>query len=77
MLNWFEDNYEKTNNNKDTIKLKIIYENFKSSDYFNNLNKLQKRQNNYKNFIEKLKSNMFLKKYVTEDQSYVCIITNY
>ena len=50
---------KKTNNKKDIIKLKSIYEMFKVSNYFNNLNKIQKRQNNYKHFIEKLESNIF------------------
>ena len=76
-LNWFDDNYEKTQDKKDNIKLKIIYENFKTSEYFNNLNKVQKRQNNYKNFVEKMQGNMFLKKYVTENKDKVNIIINY
>ena len=77
MLNWFDDNYEKTTNNKDTIKLKLIYENFKSSDYFNNLNKLQKRQNNCTNFVEKLQSNLFLKKYSKDNGHSTYILINY
>ena len=76
-LNWFEDNFEKTNNNKDLIKLKEIYDKFKRSEYFNNLNKLQKRQNNYKNFINKIENNMFLKKYVFEDTHKCMNIKNY
>ena len=76
-LNWFNDKYQKTENKKDTIKLKIIYEDFKSSDYFENLNKVQKRQNNYKNFVEKLQNNMFLKRNVVENKDNVNIITNY
>ena len=77
LLNWFDDTFEKTNNNKDIIKLKIVYEAFKSSEYFNNLNKVQKRQNNYKNFIEKLQNNMFLKKCIKENSSNVYVLTSY
>ena len=55
-LNWFEDNYEKTNNKKDIIKLKIVYEKFKNSEYFHNLNKSEKRDNNYKNFASRPKN---------------------
>ena len=77
LLNWFEDHYEKTDNKKDTIKLKRIYEMFKVSNYFNNLNKIQKRQNNYKHFIEKLESNIFLKKFITVDNHNNNIITNH
>ena len=46
ILNWFEDHYKKTNNIKNNIKLKTIY----------NL------INNYKHFIEQLESNIFSKK---------------
>ena len=77
LLNWFNDKYEKTDNQKDVIKLKLIYEAFKSSEYFENLSKADKRQNNYKNFIEKLEKNMFLKKLVKQDRCQVYIITSY
>ena len=76
-LNWFDDNFEKTNEKKDIIKIKFIYENFKSSSFFNNLNKVQKRQNNYKSFVQKMENNIFLKKYVTTDKDKIYIITNY
>ena len=67
---------KKTNNIKDTIKLKV-YNKFTCSNYFNNLNKIQKRQSNYKNFIEKLEANIFLKKFITTDKDKVKIITSY
>ena len=76
-LSWFEDKYIKTDSSKDIIKLKDVYDEFKSSEYFNNLNKVQKRQNNYKSFVEKMQKNMFLKKFVTEDHTHTNIITNY
>lgn len=68
LLGWFESKYEKTKNNKDTIKLKSIYEEYKNGDYFNNLNKQQKRNDNYKNFIEQFRTNMFLKKYLIQEK---------
>ena len=71
-LSWFEDKYIKTDDSKDIIKLKDVYDEFKSSEYFNNLNKVQKRQNNYKSFVEKMQKNMFLKKFVFED-SHKCM----
>lgn len=77
LYNWLEDNYEHTDNKKDIIKLKDIYELYKRSDYFTNLNKIKKRQESYKNFIMKLETNMFLKKYITTDKSNVNILTNY
>ena len=74
---WFNDKFEKTDNVKDIIKLKDVYELYQNSEYYNNLTKLQKRQNNYKHFNEKLENNIFLKKYVKENIFKVKIITNY
>ena len=76
-LNWFDDNYEKTNDKKDVIKIKVVYEKFKSSEYFNNLSKIKKRENNYKSFVTIMENNMFLKKYVTTNKDKIYIITNY
>lgn len=77
LLSWFIDNYEKTNNKKDIIKLKEIYDNFSHSDYFYNLNKDQRKGLNYKNFIERIKNNISLKKFIKKNNHNVYIITNY
>ena len=77
LLNWFNDKYKKTDNKKDTIKLTVIYEDFKNSEYFDNLTKAEKRQNNYKHFIEKLENNMFLKKLLKQNNDKVYILTCY
>jgi phage/plasmid-associated DNA primase len=69
LLSWVNNNYEKTNNSNDKIKLKDVYNKFIKSEYFHNLNKKDKRLNNYKCFTEKLMTNMFLKKYVKENSS--------
>ena len=76
LLNWFEDHFEKTENKKDIIKLKTVYTKFTCSNYFN-LNKIQKRQSNYKNFVEKLEANIFLKKFITTDKDKVKNISNH
>ena len=68
LLGWFEDNFEPTTDpTHKGIKLKTVYINFQNSEYFKNLNKIQKRQNNYKNFIEKIETNRFLKKFIYND----------
>ena len=77
LLSWFNDNYEKTDNIKDIIKLKDVYNNYKTSNYFNNLNKLEKRNDNYKNFTEKMETNKFLKKYVINNNHDTYIIKNH
>lgn len=77
MLQWFKDNFQKTDNSKDILKLKNVYQLFKTSEYFNNCNKQQKRDSNYKNFVSKLETNIFLKKYVCKDRKDVYIIKNH
>lgn len=77
-LNWFDSAFEKTKSKSDTIALKLVYDNYTKSEFFTNMNKVQKRQNNYKNFVEKIQGNMFLKKFLTQttkDKTYV--MTNY
>ncbi len=61
------ENFEKTENKNDKIWIKDLYELYKNSDYFVNLSKSEKRQNNYKNFQTKMSNNLFLRKYVKED----------
>ena len=77
MSSWFNDNYDKSENKKDIIKLKSVYEKFKVSEFFNNCTKQQKRDNNYKAFVEKLQSNIFLRKYVKNDHDKGYIILGY
>jgi hypothetical protein len=78
LLGWFEENYEKCEIvhevidgkkklKEGIIKIRDVYNNFKTSDYFNNLTKEKKRQNNNANFIEVLKTNNFIKKYIVCD----------
>ena len=74
---WISEEFEFTDNFKDFIKVKDIYNNFTSSVYFNNLNKKQKREFNYKWFINKLETNLELKKFVYEDNHNVTILRKY
>ena len=59
-----EENYIKTDNKKDIIPLKEIYNIFKDSEIYINSTKEQKRKMNYKNFIEKIKNNIFFRSYL-------------
>jgi P4 family phage/plasmid primase-like protien len=74
---WFNEHYEKSDNKKDVIKLKFIYDQFKISNYFSNLSKQQKRELNYKAFVDKFEQNLFLRKYVKTNKDKIKIITNY
>ena len=64
---WINDIFEKTENNKDIIKLKDIFKVFKDSEFYSNLSKADKRKYNYKYFTEQMTTNLFLKKLVYQN----------
>lgn len=66
---WIEDNYEKCPN-AEPIKLKTIYEHFKSTEAFLSLSKTQKREFNMAKFTNKLASSPFIAKYVKMRKAY-------
>jgi phage/plasmid-associated DNA primase len=66
ILGWFKDNYDKTENKKDIIKMKDLFNDFKESEYYSNLTKNDKRKYNYSFFDNYFSTNIFFKKY------YVC-----
>jgi len=57
LIDWINKNYEKTNNKKDIVKLKDIYEKFTKREFFYNFNKFQRRKYNYGYFIKILSGN--------------------
>jgi len=59
---FLDESYEKTSNDKDRIKLKNVFASFQASSYFKNLEVKMKKLYNYKGFISKLESNIFLKR---------------
>ena len=63
ILGWFKDNYDKTENKTDVIKLKDLFNDFKDSDYYHNLTKNDKRKYNYSFFDNYFSTNIFFKKY--------------
>tara|TARA_B110000285_G_C15120491_1_gene616806 strand:+ start:43 stop:2529 length:2487 start_codon:yes stop_codon:yes gene_type:complete len=70
MYNWFIDNYEKTDDKTSFVKLKGIYDMWKTSDLYNNMNKASKRKANMKNFKQNyIIDNNELKKYYVEDST--------
>jgi P4 family phage/plasmid primase-like protien len=58
---WINDEYTKTENDKDRIKLKNIFEYYKSSEVYRNMDKKEQRMMTYKSFQNKLEANIFLK----------------
>jgi len=75
IFDWLSDNYTKNNDGK--IKLKEIYNSFKSSEQFLNLNIKQKSQYMYKNFIAKLDTNVFLRKNIVQNSKDVYELHGY
>jgi len=70
MYNWFIDNYEKTDDKTAFIKIKTIYDLWKTSDLYNNMSKSSKRKANMKNFKQNhILDNNEMKKYYIEDSS--------
>lgn len=61
LLNWLNDAFEKTNNPKDYVKIIDLYDLFRSSEYYNNMSKKDKRGMNKKKLIEEFKDNPTLK----------------
>ena len=68
---WFNEFYVKTEKIEDSepISFTTIYDNFKHSEFFDNLNKADKRKYNRKYFCEQIEKNMFLKKFVKNKNS--------
>jgi hypothetical protein len=63
---WFEEYYEKINDNTIILKLDDVYEDFKDSIIYDEYSKKEKRDCNKKKFIEKFSKNVFIKKYFKE-----------
>ena len=73
LLQWFDKEFEITNNNNDFVQVKDLYSSFKQSDIWNNLDKSEKRSTfNYKNFGENIKSNIKLRKLYKDRK--VCMV---
>ena len=62
-LSWFNDNYEHTTDKNDIVKVKDVFHDFKNKDYYQNLNKKEKRELNEKKFIKMIQENLTLHKY--------------
>ena len=75
IYDWILEYYEKSEGSN--VKIKEIYKIFSSSEYFKNLSKAKKREYNYKFFVSKLESNLFLKYNVATNNDKVLILKNY
>ena len=55
-LDWFRSNYENTEDGTSFINFKDIFTKFTLSDYYQKLNKKEKRENNLKRFTYKIEN---------------------
>jgi len=66
MLEWFNENYEFVENDKERLKFKDIYNDFKNSHHYQNLTKEERRNTwNKHNFIDNIERNVHLRDYFT------------
>lgn len=66
VLNFFNENYKKSEDKTKELKVKDVYDNFRQSDIYLNMNKAEKRALNYSKFTDEIKTNIFLRKYYKE-----------
>ena len=67
IYSWFNEYYEKeTDGETNVLYLDEIYSVFKATDYYFNLPKEDKRDNNKTKFCNKLKTCLYLKSYIKE-----------
>ena len=71
IYDWFINTFEKTDDNSSVLYYQDIFDIFSSSNYYQNLNKNEKRENNLKSFSNKLEKCVFLTKNLKKrDTSY-------
>jgi phage/plasmid-associated DNA primase len=72
LYTWLSETYKITNNKKDVITVKTIYNKFKLSDIYINLNKMKKRALTYTKFNNLISNNPYLKNYygINKDKTY-------
>ena len=77
LMEWFSENYVQTDNKKETIKMKDIYDNFKMSEFYRNFDHKEKRRWNKMTFIENIKNNIHLRNFFTADRTKTQILINH
>lgn len=63
LYDWFCDRYEQVAIST-PMPLKELYNDFKTSEFFNNLNKVDKRQLNQRQFLSNINQNVFMKEHI-------------
>jgi len=66
LLQWFKRGYKLTNNKKDYIRLKDVYNQLKQDEYYSNMSRLDRQKHTYNFFVEYFFGNIVTKKYYKE-----------
>jgi len=76
ILQWFKDNYKQTGEKTDICKMRDLYDDFSSSNYFMNLTKNEKRKYNKTFFSDYVTNNSFLGKYYKMTHNHItnCLV---
>ena len=78
LMNWLLENYQETDNKKDIVKIKDLYENFKECEFYRSLTATEKRTSWTKSsFNENVENNMKLRKFFNRKTNGTTSITNY
>ena len=76
--NWIHENYYFTNNDKDKIVMRDIFNEFKQGDFYNNLTMIEKRTIwNKKKFIENITNHIHFKQLITIKTNGSIFLTKY
>jgi len=71
LFEWFNDHYDLTNEKDDVLKMVDVYDLFKSSEFFQEKTKEEKRKLNKKGFIEAIASSVAFKGKYFNDQKQI------
>ena len=76
ILQWFKDNYKHTEKKTDICKMRDLFDDFSSSNYFVNLTKNEKRKYNKTYFSDYISTNSILGKYHKETYNNIknCVV---
>lgn len=77
LINWFKSIYKKIDDDTEILKISDIYDKFKVSNIWENFSKREKREFTKNHFIDKISSNIYLKKYFKNEERRKYILEKY
>jgi len=77
LVTWIYETFEYVEDKKEHIKMKEVYDMFKESPFYHQLDTKEKRRWNKTKFVENMENNIKLRKYCKENTRFVKIFTNH